>query len=67
MSTSDMMHGWAGRSFKGPLIRPQLGVKYYKGERVPRIPHDCSDTENCSGCKGAKRAFAQKQKERGFV
>ena len=65
MSDSDMMHGWAGRSFKGPAIRAQLGVKYYKGERIPREAHCCDDTNSCAGCRSTKRKFiaAAKSKE----
>lgn len=45
-------------------IRRGLGVRFYKGERVPWIPHDCTESNSCSFCRNRKRTMAAKSKSK---
>lgn len=33
-------------------------VCWYRGQRVPWVPHDCTETNSCSFCRRKKREFA---------
>ena len=34
-----------------------LEVRYYKGERIPWKPHDCTESNTCTFCRREKRRF----------
>ena len=34
-----------------------MEVRYYKGERIPWKPHDCTESNTCAFCRREKRRF----------
>ena len=34
-----------------------MEVRYYKGERIPWKPHDCTESNTCTFCRREKRRF----------
>ena len=34
-----------------------MEVRYYKGERIPLKPHDCTESNTCTFCRREKRRF----------